>query len=92
MSRCIVITSYTIYLRKLNELEKEIKIDVQKETISTIKRILLSPNLDQSIFDIALEGISYLWLQDPDILSDIDECKDVFEIVFERFKHKSLKS
>ena len=33
----------------------------------------------------SLEGISYLWLQNPEILADPQECQAVFKIIFERF-------
>jgi hypothetical protein len=33
-----------------------------------------------------------VWLQNPDILNDTAQCKEVFSIIFERFKLKTLSS
>jgi hypothetical protein len=38
----------------------------------------------------ALEGISYLWLQNPEALNEGKDCKEIFGVVFQRFKQKSL--
>ena len=47
ISRSILIASYIIYLKKSNDLDKELKIDIQRETHTLLNNIIKSPNLDQ---------------------------------------------
>ena len=46
ISRSILITCYTLYLQRLNNLDSILRIDIQGETLATIKGLILSPLLD----------------------------------------------
>jgi hypothetical protein len=47
VSRSILITSYTIYMNKLNDLDRELKIDMKSDALITLKHMINSPSLDQ---------------------------------------------
>jgi len=52
MSRSILICSYTIYLKKLQGLERELEVDISAETLATLRGLVTCPKLDQQVFDV----------------------------------------
>jgi hypothetical protein len=46
MSRSILICSYTLYLKNMHGLEKELEVDISAETLSTLRGLVTSPKLD----------------------------------------------
>lgn len=52
MSRSILICSYTLYLKKLQGLERELEVDISAETLTTLRGLVTSPELDQQVFDV----------------------------------------
>ena len=52
VSRSILIASYTYYLKQLNNLEHDLKIDIKEELLSSLKGMIRSPQLDQQVFDM----------------------------------------
>ena len=52
VSRSVIITSYFIYLKKMNDLDKALKVNVQDEVLTTLRSLILLPTLDQQVFDV----------------------------------------
>jgi hypothetical protein len=83
VSRSILMASYIIYeCEYLDQIEMILKVDIKQEICNILKSIITVKTIDANIIDVALEGISYIWLRHPSKIQN----GDVFEIVIDKFK------
>jgi hypothetical protein len=67
--RSIKITTYMAFLSKINKLDINLKgVNFKTHIFTLLKTILQSNNISENLFDACIEGLSFLWLENPNLI------------------------
>jgi hypothetical protein len=79
LSRTILISCYILHQCSLLEsIESALKVDLKQKLICCLTSIISSKTVEDTVLDIALEGLSQIWLKYPSlILEQLDVFKEV---------------
>ena len=80
-ARLLLITAFGIHFlpqEGLTQIENAMNINIQKEVKCSFNKVLVrfsenlltQHDLDSDLFDVALEGLSYVWLKYPHLISE----------------------
>lgn len=88
VSRALMICCCTIFsCEHLEKIEQVFQTDLKNKVADIIHALILSKNTENHVIDIAVEGLSYLWLRFPSLIS---ERVGIFDGVIQRIKSPTI--
>ena len=67
ISRSILLSCLVIHeCSFIDKMEHILKCDFRQKLSECLKKIIKFENIDESILDVTLEGLSYIWIKYPD--------------------------
>ena len=71
IGRSLLVVAHGVYFlpsEDLTAFESKFRIDVKEQTSKILKAVLQRANISAELFDVALEGLSYIWLKFPTLI------------------------
>ena len=81
IGRSLLVVAHGVYLISSEDLvafESKFHFDIKEQTSGILKAVLQRSNISAELFDVALEGLSYIWLKFPTL---IEKESSIFKLV-----------